>query len=48
MIGGFIKQYRGRASVPVRGANFLFSCFLANPYLMLIQQVSVKTLPGAF
>ncbi|WP_204373627.1 hypothetical protein, partial [Klebsiella pneumoniae] len=38
----------GRASVPVRGANFLFSCFLANPYLMLIQQVSVKTLPGAF
>lgn len=29
-------------------ANFLFSCILANLYLMLIQQVSVKTLLGAF
>ena len=35
-------------SSPVRGANFLFSCILANLYLMLIQQVSVKTLLGAF
>jgi len=26
----------------------LFSCLFANPYVMLIQQVSVKTLPGAF
>ena len=35
-------------SSPVRGANFLFSCILANLYLMLIQQVSVKTLLSAF
>ena len=35
-------------SSPVRGANFLLSCILANPYVIFIQQVSVKTLPGAF
>ena len=35
-------------SSPVRGANLLFSCILANHYMMLVQQVSVKTLPGAF
>ena len=35
-------------SSPVRGANFLFACIFANPYLILIQEVSVKTLPGAF
>ena len=35
-------------SSPVRGANFLRSCILANLYLMLIQQVSAKTLPDAF
>ena len=35
-------------SSPVRGANLLFSCILENHYMMLVQQVSVKTLPGAF
>lgn len=35
-------------SSPVRGANFLLSSILANPYVIFIQQVSVKTLPGAF
>ncbi|MDI6978467.1 hypothetical protein [Serratia sp. Se-RSBMAAmG] len=42
-----ISQLLAKA-IPVRGANFLLSCILANHYMMLVQQVSVKTLPGAF
>ncbi len=29
-------------------AKFLLSCILANPYLMLIQEVSLKSLSDAF
>ncbi|EPZ0952982.1 hypothetical protein ACXJ86_000608 [Escherichia coli] len=42
-----ISQLLAKA-IPVRGANFLLSCILANSYVILIQQVSVETLPGAF
>ncbi|HGF1246399.1 hypothetical protein, partial [Klebsiella pneumoniae] len=37
-----ISQLLAKA-IPVRGANFLFACIFANPYLILIQEVSVKT-----